>query len=73
MLSDRQVENWRKLLYRQGYGPAALLCPASSIQAIYDYYETTRKSKFCVCDHSVTGSTKHVNGTVTCNKCHKPR
>jgi hypothetical protein len=73
MLSDAQIENWRRLLYRQGYGPAALLCPASQIQAIHDEVERLTSSKFCVCDRSVTGYTKHVNGRITCNKCHKPR
>lgn len=71
-MTDAQIENWRKVLYRM-FGPVALLCPAEQIQAYRDWLQAEMDNHFCACDPAKHGTTRHRDDRVTCNKCGKER
>jgi hypothetical protein len=70
-MTDEQVENWRKILYGM-FGPVALLCPREQIVAYRDHFQAQLDAG-CDCDPKRHGYTKHQDGSIECNNCHKPR
>ena len=70
-MTDEQVENWRKVLYRM-FGPVALLCPREQIVEYRNRFQL-QVNKLCVCDPEREGKTVRQDGSIECNKCHKPR
>lgn len=75
-LSEEQVKNWRRVLIGM-FGPYALLMPKEQIQMFHDRLAgglTKRPAdEFCTCDQKHHGYTKHLDGSVECNHCHKTR
>jgi len=79
ILTDEQVENWRKILCNV-VGPYAMSLSRAQIQAFRDNFQkdverlpTRAADEFCTCDPKRMGYTRHMDDTVTCNHCGKLR
>lgn len=75
-MTDEQIENWRRVLF-QMIGPYAFFMPREHIQAYRDRMQAAvdalPEATLCSCDPKREGKTIHLDGRVTCNKCHKER
>lgn len=76
-LTDKQIENWRIVL-SQSLGFIAFYLPRMDIELFAKIMqdkldEGIEKYQFCTCDETKNGETIHVDGKITCNKCHKER
>lgn len=79
-LTDEQLVNWRAVL-AQMFGSYAFIMPREQVQLFRDRMQadverlpTQRAAdEFCTCDQKKHGYTRHINDTVTCNKCGKTR
>ncbi len=75
-LSEEQIQNWRRVLCGM-FGPYALLMPKEQIQLFRDRLASglTQRAadEFCTCDPKKHGVTRHMDDSVTCNKCGKTR
>mgnify|MGYP006980376562 CR=1 FL=1 len=78
-MNDTQVENWRRVLLGM-VGPYALIMPREQIIALRDRLQSkvaaeqsVQADEACACDQKYHGYTKHMDGSVTCNHCRKPR
>jgi hypothetical protein len=78
MLNEQQTENWREVLF-QMFGPYAFFMTPETIQAFHDKFQgdinrlSTAEPALCTCDPNHEGKTVHKDGSVECNKCHRPR
>ena len=74
-LTDKQIENWRRVLVTM-IGPYALIIPREQIQHIRDRMKSDidnlpeeSKEEYCICDQNHIGYTRHMDDTITCNRC----
>ena len=74
-MNDNQIENWRKVL-SLSIGPYAFLIPREEIERIRGNFQRevdSLEKKMCDCDASHHGFTRHMDDSVTCNNCGRPR
>ena len=66
----------RKMLF-MGKTPDHLIekgvCSEACLKKLESAQQSVQEDEACACDQKYHGYTKHMDGSVTCNHCRKPR